>query len=327
VQSFRESSFEKNPATGLLGKMRLAIIIAVLAIVCAHIARLTNWENPSVPTCEGSKCVVLVTGASRGIGRATSHELAKAGYTVFACVRKEGDLAQYDNVEGITGVLLDVRNTTQMEALMQTLPPLWALVNNAGRGGDNSFELSNSWEDALDTNLLAPMRLAKLALPEMRRNRGGRIVNIGSLQSELSLAGAVPYGVSKAGLRSFSDGLRRETLAFGVHVSTIQPGFTSGTDMPREVLPRMKRLQQELKVSPDGKDYLHMYTQEQMESFGNLFDATVGPIEEVTKDILHAIQSPRPFPVYTQSILKWLFFFLNKFIPTVAVDAVLSPKK
>merc|ERR1712137_1177723 len=112
-------------------RLKLALLFLFGAVLFAYIARLSDVYNPSFPVCHGEKCLVLVTGASRGIGRATSLALAKAGYSVFACVRKESDLRQYDTVDRVTGVLLDVTNRTQQDELLRKLPPLYALVNNA----------------------------------------------------------------------------------------------------------------------------------------------------------------------------------------------------
>ena len=300
---------------------KLTIIVVLVAVYVAVVSRTIDHWNATFPSCHGSKCVVLVTGASRGIGRAIALRLGEAGYSVYAACRKEADFVQYDSVTNVTPVRLDSMNRTNVDEVIRKLPSLYAVVNNAGIGADSVFEFDQTWEAVIDLNLKAHMYITQKLLEQMRRNRQGRIVQIGSIIADIPGPGSAAYIASKSGLRAFADSLRREVRHLGVHVSTIQPGFTTGTDMAFSVLPRFLELRKRCATDSDFADYNKFYDEKAVNSFEMAFNATLGPMEEVTADVLHAIESPRPHNYYSQSILKYMTPIIS-LLPTGLQDII-----
>jgi 3-oxoacyl-[acyl-carrier protein] reductase len=185
--------------------------------------------------------VALVTGASRGIGRAIAHSLGANGAVVIAtATTAEGadaitkELAQ-QGVRG-TGMLLEVSQRESVNALMaridEQFEAVTILVNNAGVNRDNLLlrMKDEDWETILDTDLSSVYRLCKACLRGMLRARRGRIVNISSVVGLVGNPGQSNYAAAKAGIIGFSKSLAREVAARGITVNTIAPGFID-TDM------------------------------------------------------------------------------------------------
>lgn len=177
--------------------------------------------------------VVIVTGASSGIGAATARELARAGATVALTARRPAELAELAREIELAGgaalaVPTDVASRADIDRLVETVIEKYgrvdALVNNAGVGGGSSMADDDvEMERIVTVNLLGPARLAQAVLPHMRRQGGGVIVNIGSVAGDVGVSGV--YSASKFGLRGLSDALRRELRHDHIAVALIAPGF------------------------------------------------------------------------------------------------------
>jgi NAD(P)-dependent dehydrogenase (short-subunit alcohol dehydrogenase family) len=179
---------------------------------------------------------VVVTGAGRGIGRAITLELAHAGFDVIGTVRtEERATALRAEVErsgaAVRTVLLDVADATSCVRAFTRIAGMtdggpWAVVNNAGFAQPGAVEDVDDEQvrRQLETNLVAPARIARLVLPAMRDRRAGRIVNVSSIAGRVSLPMLGWYCASKRGLESVTDALRMETEPFGVKVSLVEPG-------------------------------------------------------------------------------------------------------
>ena len=176
---------------------------------------------------------VLTTGANSGIGLATVVELARIGFHSIGSVRSEAksDVVMKAAADaGVSGhvdtVILDVTDADACAATIDLLPPLTGLVNNAG------FGLTGAVEDVTDdeahalfeTMVHAPVRLARLALPRMVENGGGRIVNVSSIAGRTTSPLAGHYTAAKHALEALSDALRIEVASRGVHVALVEPG-------------------------------------------------------------------------------------------------------
>lgn len=187
--------------------------------------------------------IILVTGASRGIGAAILHTLGTTGATVIGTSTSErGADAITQTIEqaGHTGrgLALDVANTESVEACLKAISEQYGdvsvLVNNAGITRDNLLMRmkEDDWSDVINTNLTSIYRLSKAVMRPMMKKRFGRIVNIASVVGVSGNAGQVNYGAAKAGVIGFSKSLAREVASRGITVNTIAPGFIE-TDMTR----------------------------------------------------------------------------------------------
>ncbi|MDQ3361641.1 MAG: SDR family NAD(P)-dependent oxidoreductase, partial [Actinomycetota bacterium] len=172
---------------------------------------------------------VLITGCSTGIGRATAERLASSGWKVYATARdveKIGPLAD----RGCELLPLDVTDEASMRAAVEEVErregSVGVLVNNAGYSQSGAVE-EVSMEKVrrqFETNVFGLVRMCQLALPGMRRQGYGRIVNISSMGGRLTFPGGGYYHATKYAVEAISDALRFEVAGFGVEVAVIEPG-------------------------------------------------------------------------------------------------------
>ncbi len=184
----------------------------------------------------------IVTGGSRGIGRAIALELGRQGANVLITYRSNPALA-LDVAAEVTAlgvrcmaVEADVRDNAALEHMVEhaieQFGSIDILVNNAGMTDDGLLlrMSEESWESVLDTNLTGTFRATKLALRHMARARWGRVINITSIVGEIGNAGQANYAAAKAGIIGFTRSVAREVAARGVTVNAVAPGFVL-TDM------------------------------------------------------------------------------------------------
>lgn len=194
-------------------------------------------------TLEGE--LALVTGASRGIGRAIALALGECGCTVIGtATTQEGaqritdGLAQA-GVKG-RGAALDVGDAAAVDALIKDIAgnegPVTILVNNAGITKDNLLlrMKPDEWDSVIETNLSALYRTSRACLRGMMKARRGRIINIGSVVGQMGNPGQGNYCASKAGMIGFTKSLAREVGSRNITVNTVAPGFIE-TDMTKDM--------------------------------------------------------------------------------------------
>jgi NAD(P)-dependent dehydrogenase (short-subunit alcohol dehydrogenase family) len=173
---------------------------------------------------------VLITGCSTGIGRAAALRLARSGWTVYATARRPETLAELADA-GCHTLALDVTDESSMQAAVQTVEQaegaVGVLVNNAGYSQSGPIEQipPDAVRRQFETNVFGTIRMAQLVLPGMRRQRWGKIVNIGSMGGRLTFPGGGLYHATKYSLEALSDVLRFEVRGFGVDVVLIEPGL------------------------------------------------------------------------------------------------------
>ena len=194
--------------------------------------------------------VALVTGASRGIGRAILEVLGKQGLIVIGTATTESGAQAIDarlkeaGIRG-AGMLLNVTDKAAVEQCIKAINEQFGtptvLVNNAGITRDNLMMRmkDEEWDEVIDTNLTSVFRVTKACLRGMTKARWGRIINISSVVGSMGNAGQANYAAAKAGMDGFARALAREIGSRAITVNNVAPGFID-TDMTRE-LPQEQR--------------------------------------------------------------------------------------
>ncbi|RZL35433.1 MAG: 3-oxoacyl-ACP reductase FabG [Rubrivivax sp.] len=199
-------------------------------------------------TDSASLGIALVTGASRGIGRAIALHLAQAGWRVIGTATTESGAAGITEalaVHGGRGIALNVTDAAASQAAVDDIVAkeggLHVLVNNAGITRDTlSMRMKDDdWDAVLDTNLKAVFRLARAVTKPMMKQRNGRIINITSVVGASGNAGQANYAAAKAGVAGLTRSLARELGSRGITVNCVAPGFIA-TDMT-EGLPEAQK--------------------------------------------------------------------------------------
>lgn len=190
-----------------------------------------------------SKGVALVTGASRGVGRALAVGFLKDGYRVVAMARSIEKLrslateAHVDESE-LFCTTVEMGDEHSIVAAVKSIPsdfgPLKVVVNNAAEGGAGSLEIPFSkFQSMINVNLSGPFRLLQEVVPTLIKNRDAMVINISSRAGKIGFPGWAAYGASKFGLSGMTESLHHELRGQGVKVTTICPGWVN-TDMARE---------------------------------------------------------------------------------------------
>ena len=189
--------------------------------------------------------IALVTGASRGIGKAIAEQLGKQGMTVIGTATSDNgaDAITANFAEaGVSGkgMKLDVSDDASVEAVLKAIGEefgtVTVLVNNAGITRDNLLMRmkTDEWDSVINTNLTSLYRVAKACLRPMMKAKTGRIINIASVVGVSGNAGQTNYSAAKAGMVGFTKSLAQEVGSRGITVNAVAPGFID-TDMTREL--------------------------------------------------------------------------------------------
>ena len=185
--------------------------------------------------------IALVTGASRGIGKAIAEELASQGATVIGTATSASgadNISSYLSASGGKGMVLNVTDADSikdtLKAISDEFGAIGILVNNAGITRDNLLMMmkDDQWNDIIETNLTSVFRLSKAVVRPMMKARKGRIINIASVVGLTGNPGQTNYSAAKAGILGFSKSLAREIGSRNITVNTVAPGFID-TDMTR----------------------------------------------------------------------------------------------
>ena len=262
---------------------------------------------------------VLVTGANSGIGLATVLELASRDFRVTGTVRSAAKAQVVADAADEAGVtvetrILDVTDADGCAEVMEAVGTLHGLVNNAGYGLTGAVEDVGDDEvhQVLDTMVVAPIRLARLAIPAMRAAGGGRIVNVSSIYGRTTTPLTGWYQGAKHAMEGVSDALRMEVAKDGIHVVLIEPGgFRTNIweDLERDLAKR------------DGSEYANAYARLGM--LQGLWAGLMGDPETCARVIGRALTSPLPRARYVVGADARLISVASDLTPTMIKDRIL----
>jgi NAD(P)-dependent dehydrogenase (short-subunit alcohol dehydrogenase family) len=271
--------------------------------------------------------VVLITGASTGIGEATAHHLSQRGHEVFAGVRRPEDQERLVSRSGgrITPLSLDVTDADEIEVAAKTISAavgergLTGLVNNAGiaLGGPTEYTSLDEWRLQFEVNVFGHIEVTRQMLP-LIRNATGRIVFVGSIGGRFSSPFLAPYNASKFALEAIADSLRIELLAAGIHVALIEPGAVK-TAIWEKGRGTTDELEQNL--SPAALERYWNVLQRARRILDFLERHGIPP-EKVAKAIEHALTSSRPRARYVVGNDARMQALAARFLPDRVRDAL-----
>jgi NAD(P)-dependent dehydrogenase (short-subunit alcohol dehydrogenase family) len=272
--------------------------------------------------------LVVVTGASTGIGAATARELGKRGFHVLAGVRSDGD-ADAIRSANVEPSRLDITNEAEITMLVKRIAddpdrrPLRALVNNAGIQINAPVEALplSEWRRLFDVNLFGHVAMTQALLPALIASRG-TVVNVTSVGGKLAMAGYGPYAGTKFALEAVSDSLRREVAAFGVKVVVVEPGAVT-TEMTGRLVIASERITSGMSAEQHGRyDALMQAVIAQARTLTR--EGAGRPAEEVGRVIADAIVSERPRTRYTVGRDAAIGVRLARFVSDRMLDSMLA---
>jgi len=257
--------------------------------------------------------VVLITGCSSGIGKATALAAAARGHRVYATARDPASLRDLESGGRVRTLALDVTDTGSIGRAVATVlgeaGRLDALVNNAGYGQYGAVEdvTAEEWRREFDVNLFGAVEVTRAVLPAMRQARSGTIVNVSSVAGKIAIPFAAPYCASKHALEAVSDALRVEVAPFGIRVVVIEAGpiATRFGERARAGVARML-------ASPGPYSPFYRNAERAMDTD---FQAGKLPPEAVARVIVQAIESERPRTRYRVTRMATVLIFLRRFLP------------
>lgn len=251
--------------------------------------------------------IVIVTGATSGIGRETACQLVKQGHTVYSLSRS------IKNDQGIHYITCDLRCLEDIkmaiEQVIQEQGQIDCLINNAGMGISGAIEAHTAEEIAtiMDTNLLAPIHLTRLCIPYLRKAKG-RVIFVSSVAGEITIPFQTMYSLTKRALIGFAEGLRNELRPYGVQVSCILPGdtrtgFTQNRVKSKDEMEYGKRIQHSVeKMEKDEKKGM--------------------PAKKIADKIVKIAKKKHPPLVCTVGFSYHFLLMLNKILPRRLVNAI-----
>ncbi|MDX2438827.1 MAG: SDR family oxidoreductase [Acidobacteriota bacterium] len=268
------------------------IAIAILAIALSPAPQAFADSHTTDKAAEATtQKAVLVTGASTGIGRKITEDLAGRGIFVYAGARKDSDMKELNAIKNVMAIQLDVTIQDEIDAAVATITKegrgLYALVNNAGVAVMAPLiEVEESELDFIfDVNIYGPYRITKAFSPLIIASKG-RITTISSIAGILAGTMYGPYSMSKHAMEAYSDSLASEMQRFDVTVSVVEPG-SYNSDISATTMKRMKKKGLEIEGSPYEKELRSM-----LERDGSR--AQYKDPDEVADAVYHALFDENP---------------------------------
>jgi NAD(P)-dependent dehydrogenase (short-subunit alcohol dehydrogenase family) len=276
---------------------------------------------------DGVSRAVLITGCSSGIGRATAERLASQGWPVYATARKVDSIRDLE-AAGCTLLPLDVTSEPSMREAVATVEAaqgaVGVLVNNAGFGLQGAAEEADIDEvrRQFETNVFGLARLTQLALPGMRRQRWGKVVNVSSMGGRITFPGGAFYHATKHAVEAFSDVLRFEVRPFGIDVVIIEPGIvrTRFDETALDTIPEGQGTDEE-PAGPYDEFNTNLAVTVQGAYRGRMSRFSVGP-ERVARTIERAISAKHSRTRYVVPAAVRPMLLLRGMVPGRVWDAV-----
>jgi len=269
---------------------------------------------------------ILITGCSSGIGYDAAHGLRAAGWRVFASCRKAEDCARLIG-EGFESPCIDYEDRASIEAgfskvMQATDGQLDALFNNGAYAVPGAVEdlPTDALRAIFEANVFGWHHLVRLALPVMRAQGHGRIVQCSSVLGIVTLPWRGAYNATKFALEGLTDTLRIEMRDTNVHIISIQPGPIT-SNIRKNSIPHFERWI-DWRNAPRAQQYEAKLRKRLYKDGGK--DRFELPASAVTQKLLRALTAPNPKPRYFVTTPTYLMAFLRRILPTRALDAVLA---
>lgn len=268
---------------------------------------------------------ILITGCSSGIGYCVAHALHRKGYRVFATARRQESVNDLLS-EGLESLRLDLTDSNSIqiafeEIMQRTDGNLYALFNNDAFGLTGAVEDLN--RDALraqfETNVFGWQELTNLALPVMRRQGFGRIIQNSSVLGFVSLPFRGAYNATKYAIEGLSDTLRLELKDTNIHVSLIEPGPIASQFRVNA----LKALEKYIDIDNSFHREKYRGVLKRLTKKGPAVPFTLPP-EAVLKRVIHALEASNPKPRYYVTFPTYLFGYLKRILSTRMLDILLA---
>jgi len=268
---------------------------------------------------------IFITGCSSGIGLVLAKGLQSRGHRVIASCRSPEDVTRLTDM-GLETLQMDVNDSASIQSAFAEIAKRFSgtldvLINNAGYGQAGALEdISREVMRAqFETNVFGLLEVSNHAIPLMRRQKSGRIINISSLLGIVSLPFRGAYNASKYAVEGISDTLRLELKTAGIEVIAIEPGPVASNFRDSVVDRSLQAI--DMKNSAFAQQYrvmLDSYKQKKSDSV-----LTKSP-DAVLKKVVHAIEARRPYPKYAVTLPAHLLMFARRILSTKALSALLA---
>ena len=251
---------------------------------------------------------VLITGASKGIGKAIAQSFIDSGYTVIGTSRQPGEITE--KITGVEYLQLDLLDENSIDQCIQKAGNIDVLINNAGQSQIGAVEEIpvEKVRDLFQINLFGIIKLIQGVLPDMIRRGHGFIINIGSLAGIFAVPFQSSYVATKAALGGLTWSLRNEVMRYGVKVALLDPNDIDTTIQPELFLPARSRYKDEMA---------------QMMAAREKSMASANPPEVVARKVIKILGEKNPKPCYAVGGMAPLLVFLKRFLPNRMVETLL----
>lgn len=274
---------------------------------------------------ENHSKTVLITGCSSGIGYCVAKGLKQRGYRVIATARREASVKQLI-AEGFESLLLDVADSQSIQAAFKQVlqlsdGKLFALFNNGAFGLPGAVEdLSRkNLQYQFDTNVFGWLELTNLAIPVMRKQGYGRIIQNSSVLGFVAMPFRGAYNASKYAIEGLSDTLRLELKDTNIYISLIEPGPISSQFRANAV----KAMQEHIDIETSVHREKYLGVLERLNKKGPAAPFTLPP-EAVLKRVIAALEAKKPKPRYYVTFPTYLFGFLKRVLSNRQMDYILA---